>query len=154
MVSTRTTRRIGCAVSEKRARFPARGGSAREQRFHSVCSLSGEQPPYFYMAGKMPNARHTPYLSDDAIVELPAPCWRDGIAMHKRDQPRPLFSEAWVRQHRAINELRARAALEGSRQAAIEAIVCDPTVRDSDCSAGQLLDEMLEANRGLVPVRH
>ena len=35
--------------------------------------------------------------------------------------------------------------------AAVEAIACDPSFRDCNCPPGQLLDEMLAANQGLVP---
>lgn len=37
---------------------------------------------------------------------------------------------------------------------AIEAIACDPAFRDCDRSPGQLLDELLAANQGLVPALH
>lgn len=62
-----------------------------------------------------------------------------------------MFFASWLRQHLAIHVLSVRAVLESSQRTAIEAIACDPTFRDCDCSAAQLLDEMFEANAGLVP---
>jgi alpha-galactosidase len=115
-------------------------------------ALSGQIPPYHYLSGNLPNLGHIPNLPDGAIVELPATVSPDRVTLHRAPEPLPRFFEVWIRQHLAIHELSVRAAVEGSRQAAIEAIACDPAFRDCDCSPGQLLDEMLEANHGLVPV--
>jgi alpha-galactosidase len=123
----------------------------REQLVHIMRALSGEVPPYLYLSGNMPNAGYIPNLPDGGVVELPATVTPDGVRLHRCDQPLPLFFETWLRQHLAIHELSVRAVIENSRQAAIEAIACDPAFRDCDCSPGQLLDELLEANRGLVP---
>jgi alpha-galactosidase len=124
----------------------------REQMFHIMRALSGETAPYFYLSGNMPNAGHIPNLPEGAVVELPAMVTPDGVKLARSPEPLPLFFEIWVRQQLAIHELSARAAICQSRQCAIEAIACDPAFRDADCAPGQLLDEMLEANRGLVPV--
>jgi alpha-galactosidase len=122
-----------------------------EQLFRVMQALSGETPPFAFLSGNMPNTGHIPNLPDGTIVELPATVTTDGVALHRAPQPFPLFFETWVRLQLAIHELSVRAALDGSRQAAIEAIACDPAFRDADCRPGQLLDEMLAANQGLVP---
>jgi alpha-galactosidase/6-phospho-beta-glucosidase family protein len=90
-------------------------------------------------------------VPDKAVVELPATVTPGGVALHRSEEPLPLFFASWLRQQIAIHELSVRAALHRSRQAAMEAIACDPSFRDCDCSPGQLLDEMLAANQGLVP---
>jgi alpha-galactosidase len=122
-----------------------------EQVFPIMQALSGERGPYRYLSGNMPNAGHVVDLPDGAIIEVPATVSMAGIALHHSDRPLPLFFSCWLRQQIAIHELSVRAVLDGSRQAAIEAIASDPTFRDCNCGPGQLLDEMLEANRGLVP---
>ena len=122
-----------------------------EQLVPVMRALLGETPPYGFLAGNMPNAGHIPSLPDGAIVELPATVSPEGIALHPAPEPLPVFVAAWLRQQLAIHELSVRAALEGSRQAATEAIACDPSFRDCDCGPGQLLDELLAANHGLVP---
>jgi alpha-galactosidase/6-phospho-beta-glucosidase family protein len=123
----------------------------REQMFTIMQALSGEAPPYLYLSGNMPNAGHIPDLPDPAIVELPATVTPAGVALHPTAHPLPLFFASWVRQHLAIHELSVRATLERSRQAAIEAIAADPTFRDCACRPAQLLDELCEANKGLIP---
>jgi alpha-galactosidase len=122
-----------------------------EQMFHIMRALSREAPPYYYLAGNMPNAGHVPNLPDGAVVELPSTVTPDGVVMHRCQEPLPRYFETWVRQQLTVHELSVRAALENSRRAAVEAIACDPSFRDCDCPPGQLLDEMLAANQGLVP---
>jgi alpha-galactosidase len=123
----------------------------REQMFLIMRALSGETPEYFYLAGNMPNEGHIADLPDGAVVELPAMVSPAGIELCPASEPLPAFFRTWLQQQLAIHELSVRATLHGSRQAAIEAIACDPAFRDCDCSPAQLLDEMLVANEGLVP---
>jgi alpha-galactosidase len=122
-----------------------------EQHFIIMQALSGEVKPYLYLSGNMPNNGKIPSLPDDAIVELPATVSPKGIELHDIEKPLPKFFESWLRQHITINELSCITALENSLEAAIGAIVTDPCFRDCDCSPGQLLDEMLKVNKGLVP---
>jgi len=126
-------------------------GHEREQMFAIMQALSGEAPPYFYLSGNMPNDGHIPALPPDVIVELPATVTPDGVSLYRSDTPLPAFFASWVRHHLTIHDLSVRAALNHSRQAAIEAIASDPSFRDCDCSPGQLLDEMVDANAGLMP---
>lgn len=125
-----------------------------EQVFAIMQALSGEVPPYVYLSGNMPNHGHIPELPDEAIVELPATVTPDGVALHRSPEPLPLFFASWLQPQIAIHALSVRAVLEYSRQAALEAIACDPSFRDCDCSPGRLLDEMLAVNQGLVPMLH
>jgi alpha-galactosidase len=122
-----------------------------EQMFAVMRALSCETPPYPFLSGNMPNAGHIPSLPDGVIVELPATVTPEGIELSRAEEPLPLLLELWLRQQVAIHDLSVRATLENSRQAAIEAIACDPSFRDCDCGPDQLLDELLDANRGLVP---
>jgi len=123
----------------------------REQLFRVMQALSGETPPYLYLSGNMPNQGHIPELPEGAVVELPATVSTEGVRLHHCDRPLPLIFATWLRLQIAIHQLSVRAVLERGRQAAIEAIALDPAFRDCDCSPGQLLDEMLAANEGLVP---
>ncbi|OZU88277.1 hypothetical protein CIL03_11525 [Virgibacillus indicus] len=122
-----------------------------EQHFLVMQALSGEIEPYLYLSGNLPNNQKIPSLPEDAIVELPSMVSKDKIELINPEKPLPKFFESWLRQHVSIHELSVIATLEKSREAAIGAIAADPSFRDCDCSPGQLLDEMLEVNKGLVP---
>ncbi len=126
-------------------------GDEREQMFAIMQALSGETPSYVYLSGNMPNDGHIPELPSGSVVELPATVTSEGVALHKSATPLPAFFASWVRQQLTVHDRSVRAALDRSRQAAIEAIASDPSFRDCDCSPGQLLDEMMDANAGLVP---
>lgn len=122
-----------------------------EQMFSVMQALSGEIPSYSFLSGNMPNGGHIPNLPDGAVVELPANVSADGIELRPSPEPLPSFFAAWLTQQIAIHDLSVAAVLEHSRQAAVEAIVTDPAFRDCNCSPGQLLNEMLDVNRGIVP---
>jgi alpha-galactosidase len=126
-------------------------GHEREQMFAIMRALSGDAPPYHYLSGNMPNAGHLGDVPEGTIVELPATVSTAGIALHAFEGALPRVFASWLQQHVGVHELSVRAVLDKSRQAAIEAIAADPVFRDCDCSPGQLLDEMLRANEGLVP---
>ena len=142
---------IGASLTDSDALQAFLQEPEQEQLFPIMRALSGEIPPYFYLAGNMPNAGHISALPDGAIVELPATVSPDGITLDRSPGPLPAFFESWLKQQLAIHDLSVCSAFGGCRQAAIEAIVCDPSFRDCDCPPGQLLDELLAANRGLVP---
>jgi 6-phospho-beta-glucosidase len=90
-----------------------------------------------------------PNVDDDAVVEVPCRIDASGAT------PLPVAPLApemlgLVQHAKAYERLAVRAALNGDRRVAREALVANPLVRDDDL-AGSLLDALLEANRGLLP---
>lgn len=122
-----------------------------ENIFTVMLSLSGITEKYYYLSGNMPNRGHFPQLPDGSIVEIPAWVDSQGVHLEQVKTPVPEFFAAWLRLHLSIHERTVYATLNQSREAAIESIVLDPCFRNCDCSPAQLLKELEEVNKGLIP---
>jgi 6-phospho-beta-glucosidase len=90
-----------------------------------------------------------PDLPDDAVVEIPATIDHDGA------HPGPLAPLApemlgLVQQMKAYERLTVEAAVTGSRDVAMKALLANPLVRDHG-RAEPLLGALLEANRAHLP---
>jgi 6-phospho-beta-glucosidase len=90
-----------------------------------------------------------PDLPDDAVVEIPARIDRDGA------RPLPLGPLApelhgLVGAAKAYERLAVTAAVSGSRDAALKALLANPLVAEFE-TAAPLLDSLLEANRRHLP---
>ena len=72
----------------------------------------------------------------------------DGVRGLRMD-PLPDGVAAWARQQIAIHELSVRAAIEGSRQLALQALLLDPVVESYNV-AERVLDELLQSNRDYI----
>jgi 6-phospho-beta-glucosidase len=95
------------------------------------------------------NGGAMPDLPDDAVVEIPARIELDGA------HPAPLAPLApemlgLVEAAKAYERLAATAAMTGSREAALKALLANPLV-DGYETAAALLDPLLEANRQHLP---
>jgi 6-phospho-beta-glucosidase len=95
------------------------------------------------------NGGAMPDLPDDAVVEIPARIELDGA------HPAPLAPLApemlgLVEAAKAYERLAATAAMIGSREAALKALLANPLV-DGYETAAALLDPLLEANRQHLP---
>ena len=95
------------------------------------------------------NGGAMPDLPDDAVVEIPARIELDGA------HPAPLAPLApemlgLVEAAKAYERLAATAAITGSREAALKALLANPLVDGYDTAAA-LLDPLLEANRQYLP---
>lgn len=88
-------------------------------------------------------------LPDGAMVEVPAQIVRDRILpMHVGPLP-PGIAELCNRQI-AIQELVVQAAVNGDRNAALQALALDPVVPDMDV-ARRVLDELLRTHAAYLP---
>jgi alpha-galactosidase len=123
----------------------------KEQIYPIMSALSGLRGPYRYLSGNLPNRGSIPGLPDEAIVELPANVEKNKICLIPPSVPLPGYFTRWIETQIEIHRLSVEAVLQRRRQFAIEAIALDPVFRDCDCSPAKLLDELLEANKGLVP---
>jgi 6-phospho-beta-glucosidase len=81
----------------------------------------------------------------DDVVEVPAIVGRDGARPLTMGALPPAVA-GLIHALRAYEKLAVEAALTGSREAALRALLVHPLVRDWE-TAGQMLDEMLEAHR-------
>jgi len=90
-----------------------------------------------------------PGLPDDAVVEIPARVGKDGATAERFE---PLAPEllGLVQQVKAYERLTVQAAVHGDRKAALKALLANPLVARWNV-ATQLLDALLEANRGHLP---
>ncbi len=93
--------------------------------------------------------RQLPALPDWAIVETPGHV--DATGGHgRRVDGLPLWLTALCFTQASIHRLTAKAAMEGDRRAALEALLIDPTVPDV-ATAEQVFDALLEAHRDYLP---
>jgi 6-phospho-beta-glucosidase len=97
----------------------------------------------------VPNAGAIPGLPDDAVVEVPAVV--DVTGAHPLPQ-RPLPPEmlGLVEHCKAYERLAVEAALTGSRDAVVRALVANPLVGQYPVAA-ELADDLLAANRRYLP---
>jgi alpha-galactosidase len=103
-------------------------------------------------AVNVPNAGAVPNLPDEAIVEVSAVV--NGYGIHPmRMDPLPEPLAAHLRQHIAVQELTAEAALTGSRTLALQAFLEDLHVqaRLTPSEAEKLMDELLAVHEAYLP---
>jgi alpha-galactosidase len=105
--------------------------------------------PARYAAVNVPNRGYIVNLPPGCIVEVPGEA-RDGDihGVPVGELPSPIAE--WCRRQVHLHKLTARAALEGDRRLALEAMLLDPVVPDVQ-TAERLLDAMLAANRRYLP---
>ncbi|MBN2498307.1 MAG: hypothetical protein JXR96_27195 [Deltaproteobacteria bacterium] len=102
-----------------------------------------------YDAFNLPNDGLIPNLPAGCIAEVPG--WLDGARFGGRAvEPLPPLLAGWCGVQAAIHALNARAAMEGDRRAALEALLLDPVVPDR-FTAERCLEAMLDANRAYLP---
>ena len=90
-----------------------------------------------------------PFMDDSDVVEVLCELSRNGV----KPQPVTVYNDYIIGMMRAVKayeKLTVRAALEGDRDIALEALMAHPLVGDI-AKALPLLDEMLEANRAYLP---
>jgi len=102
-----------------------------------------------YEAFNLPNDGYITNLPDDHVVEVPGMLKGDDFG-GEIVGPLPGIIAEWCRQQAAIQKLNVKAAMEGDRKAALEAMLLDPVVPDRFV-AEKCLDAMLEANRDYLP---
>jgi len=97
----------------------------------------------------VPNRGALKGLPDEAVVEVPALVNRSGAHPLVIGEM-PLAVRGLVQAVKAYEELAVEAAVTGSREAALLALVAHPLVPTADV-AEKLLDRILEANRVYLP---
>ena len=102
-----------------------------------------------YNAFNLPNDGYITNLPNDCIVEVPG--WIDGNHFPGESVgPLPSAIAAWCNLQATIHRLIAKAAMEGDRRSALEALLIDPVVPDR-FTAEKCLDALLQAHRQHLP---
>lgn len=105
-----------------------------------------DQPFY---AVNVPNAGFVSNLPAGAIVEVPGRVDRRGVhGCHVNGLPDPMAG--WARPQCDIHELTARAAMEGDRRAALDALSIDPAI-PPHAPLDACVDALLDAHRAYLP---
>lgn len=97
---------------------------------------------HYELSVNLPNDGIMENLPQDIVVECPATVDRNGVhGVRLGEMPSGLA--ALMRTQATVQDLTVEAALAGSKQKALEALLADPTV-DSLSSAERMLDEILQ----------
>jgi alpha-galactosidase len=99
--------------------------------------------------GNVPNRGLVPNLPPEAVVEVPLTFGSYGWRATQAGELPPSVLP-WLSRRVAAYELTVEAALTGSRQTALQALLADGWVRDT-ATAGRLLDELLSAQARFLP---
>ncbi|MDW8104304.1 MAG: alpha-galactosidase [Armatimonadota bacterium] len=112
-----------------------------------ACGVPHELP-----AVNVPNRGAIPNLPDETVVEVPARSDASGIHPLQME-PLPEGIAAMLRLQASIHQLLVEAFAEQSKDKLIQAVLLEPTV-DSYRNAVQMVDEMLELQREVLPPLH
>lgn len=118
-----------------------------EQLLDIMHSLQRDERKVFSV--NLPNTGQAPYLPKDAILECNAAALGGGFAALMAD-PLPAEMIAKLESKIASIEITVDAALKGSRDLMLEALLADGTVSDPDM-ARALRDDLIEAHRTHLP---
>ncbi len=104
---------------------------------------------HFHLAVNLPNRGYITNLPNGAIVEVPGVVTGAGVqGVGVGDMPAPIAE--LLRREITVVRLSVDAAVKGDRQAALQALLLDPVVRDIDV-ARQILDDYLTTYRAYLP---
>jgi alpha-galactosidase len=100
-------------------------------------------------AVNVPNRGHIANLPDGCIVEVPGRIAHGAVVgLPVGDLPMP--QSEWCRRQVEIHRLTSRAAVEGSRDLVVRALLLDPVLPNPQV-ADKLADALLTANRAYLP---
>ncbi len=116
-----------------------------------VLGLSGRGAAY-RPAANVPNHGAITNLPWDTIVEVPVTFTREGALPARITELPPMISELCRREAQLV-EYVVEAAVQGSRELALQALCLDPTMNDLD-RARAVLDDYLEIHRDYLPQFH
>ena len=123
------------------------GGGYSEIAFSVIKALYTDQPAVVVV--NVPNRGAMKFLPDDAVVEIP--CLINNSGIHPLNVP-GLPKEVWglISAVKNYEQLTVEAAVTGSRELALSALLAHPLVHEYEI-AKPMLDEMLEANKQFLP---
>jgi len=116
-----------------------------------VMGLTGRGDVY-RPAANVPNRGAISNLPPDTIVEVPVTFTCEGVLPARIAELPPMISELCRREAQLV-EYVVDAAVQGSREVALQALCLDPTMDDLDM-ARTVLDEYLEIHKEYLPQFH
>ncbi len=123
--------------------YYAKHGGEQEQVVEIIQAIQNNERKVFF--ANLPNTGQAPNLPVDVVIETPAVT--DGHGMHAIQQaPLPRAAAGVLATRFAWVEAVAEAALEGSRDKFIQALVLDGAVQSPDIAV-RLADEMIAAQK-------
>jgi 6-phospho-beta-glucosidase len=131
-------------LDEKPALLAERGGAFySEAAIDLVASLAGDRGDVQVV--NVRNGSTLPFLSADAVIEVPAQVTAQGAAPVESTPVDPLYA-GLIAHVSAYEELALEAAMHGGRDRVFRALLAHPLVGQIDL-ADALTDRLLEANR-------
>jgi alpha-galactosidase len=125
----------------------ARHAGEQEQVVEIIQAIRNNQQKVFF--ANLPNTGQAPNLPLNAVVETPAVT--DGCGIHAVQQaPLPTAAAGALATRFAWVETVTEAALEGSRDKFIQALILDGAVGSPD-TAVRMADELISAHRAYLP---
>jgi alpha-galactosidase len=125
----------------------ARHGGEQEQAIEIIRAIRENQNKVFY--ANLPNSGQAPNLPRNAVIETPA--LTSGSGLHAIQQaPLPTAAAGVLATRFAWVEAVTEAALEGSRDKFIQALILDGGVQSPDIAA-RLADDLLAAQTDYLP---
>ena len=102
------------------------------------------------MAVNVPNRGYIPNVADGAIVEVGATVDGDGI--HPDTMP-PIIEPiaGHIATQVELQNLIVRAALDGDKELALQAVIQDPTSPHDEAACRAMFDEMLQLQAAELP---
>ncbi len=123
-------------------------GGLRWQTIDILLSLLDNGNRYI-LSLNLPNDGYITNLKQGAVVEIPAIVGANKIyGLHMGEMPHAIAGQLELQLY--IMDLVVEAAVNGNRQAALEALILDPNVPDPE-TAQKVLDEMLVAQKDYLP---
>jgi len=135
-------------LKEKPAELAQRGGALYATVAVSAAqSIACDKKDLHVVASK--NNGAIPFMDDDDVVEVLCRLGSKGIEPQRVSQYNE-YIKGLMRAVKAYEKLTVKAAMEGNRDTALEALMAHPLVGDVE-KAVPMLEEMLEANKEYVP---
>jgi alpha-galactosidase len=126
----------------------SRTDNQEAERLVAICAAVVTGEPHAELAVNLPNHGLVANLPPDAVVEVPARVGADGVTGVPVG-PLPEAIAAVLTARALQQELTVRAALEGSRDLALQALVLDPLV-PGPAVASAVLDDAVKAHGALL----
>ena len=118
-----------------------------EQVMNIIHSIEHDERKIF--SANLPNRRAIPFLPDEAVLEIPAVATAAGLTpIQVTDFPDALA--AIIGRHAAIAEITVDAALKGSKELFVEAILMGGYIKDRD-AVTQMAGELLAVHAEFLP---
>jgi 6-phospho-beta-glucosidase len=135
-------------LSEKPKLLEERGGAYYSKAAVALISALANDKGELHIVNT-PNRGAIPDLPAGAVVEVPCLVGADG-AEPERTAPLQPEIRGLVQAVKAFEELTVRAAVEGDRRLALQALLAHPLIRSFQTAQG-LLEALLQAHREYLP---